>query len=81
MLLRENWPVFDPALAADEEFEIVVQINGRPRSHVMVAAGTSKEETESRALADPKIVEMTAGKKIVKVVVIPNRLVNIVMKE
>jgi leucyl-tRNA synthetase len=80
MLLRESWPVFDPALAADEEFEVVVQVNGRPRSHVMVPPGFSKEDTEARAKADPRIAEMIAGKKVIKVVVIPNKLVNVVVQ-
>ncbi|SRR5579871_81461 len=80
MLLRETWPAFDPALAADEECEVVVQVNGRPRSHILLPPDSSKEETEARAKADPKIVELTAGKKIVKVVVIPNKLVNVVVQ-
>jgi leucyl-tRNA synthetase len=80
MVLRETWPAFDPALAAAEEFEVVVQVNGRPRSHIMVPPGCSKEETEARAMADPRIAEMTADKKVIKVVVIPDKLVNVVVQ-
>ena len=80
MLLRESWPVFDPALAAAEEFEVVVQVNGRPRSHIMVPPGCSKEDTEARAKADPRIAEMIAGKRVIKVVVIPDKLVNVVVQ-
>jgi leucyl-tRNA synthetase len=80
MVLRESWPVFDPALAAAEEFEVVVQVNGRPRSHIMVPPGCSKEETEARAKADPRIAEMISGKEVIKVVVIPNKLVNVVVQ-
>ena len=71
---------FDPALAAAEEFEVVVQVNGRPRSHIMVPPGCSREDTEARAKADPRIAEMMAGKRVIKVVVIPDKLVNIVVK-
>jgi leucyl-tRNA synthetase len=80
MLLRESWPVFDPALAAAEEFEVVVQVNGRPRSHILVPPGCSKEDTEARAKADPRIAEMMAGKRVIKVVVIPDKLVNVVVQ-
>jgi leucyl-tRNA synthetase len=80
MLLRESWPVFDPALAADEEFEVVVQVNGRPRSHIMVPPGLSKEATEAQAIADPRIAELVSGKRIVKVVVVLNKLVNVVVQ-
>ena len=51
---------------------MVVQVNGRPRkSHIMVLPELSKDETEARAKADPRTIEFIAGKKIVKVVVIP----------
>ena len=79
-LLQASWPEYDPALAKEEEIEIAVQINGKVRSHLLVAADTTEEELCQRALADPKIQAATAGKQIVKVIVVPGNLVNIVVR-
>ncbi len=80
LILRACWPKYDPELAKEEEFEIVVQVNGKPRGHVTVAAGTEQKEIEQRALADPKVQPWIAGKQVVKVIVVPNKLVNIVVR-
>jgi leucyl-tRNA synthetase len=77
-LLRGPWPKFDAALAKEEEIEIPVQINGKLRSKIIVSADTPKEELEKLALADEKIKAMIAGKQIVRVIVVPGKLVNLV---
>jgi leucyl-tRNA synthetase len=64
-------------LLAEDEVEIVVQINGKMRARVKVATNTSEEIVKSVALALPKIAESIAGKEIRKVVIVPNKLVNI----
>jgi len=79
-LLKEPWPKFDPTLAKEEEIEYVVQVNGKIRARISVPAETDVKTVEQRALADAKVVEAIGGKKIVKVVVVPGKLVNIVVK-
>jgi len=78
-LAHAAWPKFVPELAAEDEVEIVVQLNGRVRGKISVEAGLSKEELEKRTLADPKIAQLLEGKRVVKVIVVPDKLVNIVV--
>jgi len=78
-LAHAAWPKFVPELAAEDEVEIVVQLNGRVRGKISVEAGLSKEELEKRTLADPKIAQLLEGKRAVKVIVVPDKLVNIVV--
>ncbi len=75
-----RFPVADENLARADELEIPIQINGKLRSRVTVAPETPKEQLEALALADAKVKEHTDGKQIIKIVVVPNRLVNIVVK-
>ena len=79
-VFRQAWPAYDPDLAKEEEIEVVLQINGKVRSRLTVAAGTPREELERLALADGRIRELTAGKQIIKVIVVPDKLVNIVVR-
>ncbi|HMK42833.1 MAG TPA: class I tRNA ligase family protein, partial [Dissulfurispiraceae bacterium] len=79
-VFEQPWPAWDAALAKDEEIELVVQVNGRLRAKIVVPAGLSEEAAREKALADPKVAEHTAGKQIVKILVVQGRLVNIVMK-
>ena len=79
-LLRAPWPKYDPALAKEDEIEIPVQINGKLRSRIVVPADAPKSVVRERALADEKINAMLAGKQIVKVIVVPGKLVNIVVR-
>jgi leucyl-tRNA synthetase len=75
-----RFPVADANLAKADELEIPIQINGKLRSRLTVAPETAKEQLEVLALADAKVREHTDGKQIVKIIVVPNRLVNIVVK-
>jgi leucyl-tRNA synthetase len=79
-LLRTPWPKYDPVLAKEEEIEIPVQINGKLRSRIVVAADASENVVRERALADEKIQAALTGKQIVKRIVIPGKLVNIVVR-
>jgi leucyl-tRNA synthetase len=79
-ILRAGWPKYDPALAKEDEIEIPVQINGKLRSLVRVPADASEEVLRAAALADEKIQAGIAGKQIVKVIVVPGKLVNIVVR-
>ena len=74
-----RFPEYRAELAKAEEIEIPVQVNGKLRSRVMASPETSNEELEKMALADEKVREHTDGKEIVKVIVVPKRLVNIVV--
>jgi len=77
-VFRQSWPQYDPEMAREDEIEIVLQVNGKLRSRLAVANGTSREELEKLALADERIRQLTEGKTIRKVIVVPNKLVNIV---
>ncbi len=79
-LLKAPWPKFDPALAAEDEIEIPVQVNGKLRGLVVVAAGASNDQVEQAALADEKVKAAIAGKQVVKKIVVPGKLVNIVVR-
>ncbi len=76
----QKWPEYDAEAAKEEEIELVIQINGKVRSKIMVAAGTPDEKLKELALADSKTAEATAGKGIKNVFVVRGRLVNIVVK-
>jgi leucyl-tRNA synthetase len=75
-----TWPQFDAALAAEEELEIPVQVNGKLRARIRVPASANDEEIRSKALAEPKVREYVEGREIVKVIIVPKKLVNIVVK-
>jgi leucyl-tRNA synthetase len=75
------WPAFDPAVASEEEITIVIQINGKVRSRISLPADEEGESIKALALAEERIVTLTAGKTIVKVVYVPKKLVNIVVSE
>jgi leucyl-tRNA synthetase len=77
-ITRQPWPSYDEALLVEAEVEIAVQINGKMRARLKVATDANEETLKVAALALPKIAEAIAGKEIRKVVIVPNRLVNIV---
>jgi leucyl-tRNA synthetase len=79
-LLKAQWPKYDSALAAEDEIEIPVQVNGKLRSVVVVAASATNDLVEQAALADAKVQAAIAGKQIVKKIVVPKKLVNIVVR-
>jgi leucyl-tRNA synthetase len=79
-LLQAPWPKFDPVLAKEDEIEIPLQINGKLRSRIVVAADASADRVYELALADGKIQAALAGKQIVKKIVVPGKLVNIVIR-
>jgi len=75
-----RWPVADPELARREELEIPIQVNGKLRSRVVVAPDVSEEDLRAAALADERVKQQIDGHDVVKVVVVPRRLVNIVIR-
>jgi leucyl-tRNA synthetase len=79
-LLKAPWPKYDAELAKEEELEIPIQINGKLRGRIKVPADTSEGFVIERALADEKVRAAIAGKKIMKKIYVPAKLVNIVAK-
>jgi leucyl-tRNA synthetase len=77
---KQTWPVHDESLLVENEVELAVQVNGKVRERLVISKEATKEEIEKAALASAKIQEATAGQTIVKVVVVPGKLVNIVAK-
>jgi leucyl-tRNA synthetase len=75
-----RWPVADPELARREELEIPIQVNGKLRSRVIAAPGVSEDELRQSALADERVQALIDGRQVVKVIVVPERLVNVVIK-
>jgi leucyl-tRNA synthetase len=75
-----RWPRYDEQLARREELEIAVQVNGKLRGRVTVSADAGEDETRAAALSDERVRAWTEGKQIVKTVVVPGRLVNVVVR-
>jgi leucyl-tRNA synthetase len=79
-LAEAGWPVYDPTVASEEQITIVVQINGKVRSRIIVPADEDVEQIKALALADEKIAAMLAGKDVLKEIYVPKKLLNIVVK-
>ncbi|MEW6426129.1 MAG: leucine--tRNA ligase, partial [Bacillota bacterium] len=75
---KQRWPGYDPAALVEEEVTIVVQVNGRVRDRIILPRDISSEEMIARVLAQPRIRQLTEGKRIKKVIPVPGKLVNIV---
>ena len=78
-LLHAAWPDFDPELAKEDQVEVVVQVNGKLRSRLAVARGADRAELERLATMDPKIAPYLEKKTVRKVIVVPDKLVNVVV--
>jgi leucyl-tRNA synthetase len=80
IVFRTAWPVADEELAREDEIEIPVQVNGKLVNVIKVAAGSDEAAIKAAALADEKVKARIAGKTVVKVIVVPGKLVNLVVK-
>jgi leucyl-tRNA synthetase len=80
ILNNAQFPAYSEELAKDDEIEVAVQVNGKLRGRVFASPDATNDELEELAFADEKVLEYTDGKEVVKVVVVPKRLVNIVVK-
>jgi leucyl-tRNA synthetase len=74
------WPKYDEAKTVDDEIEIVIQINGKVRDKLIVSSGLDKEATENAVRDSTSFQRLVDGKQVVKVVVVPGKLVNVVIK-
>jgi leucyl-tRNA synthetase len=79
-LLKAHWPKYHPELAREEEIEIPISINGKVRSHMTVPADAGEDFIRTGAQADEKVRALITGRQIVKVIAIPGKLVNIVVR-
>lgn len=79
-IINELWPVIDMQALKQDEIQIVVQVNGKLRAKITVDANAKNNEIESIALVDENVVKFVEGKNIVKTIVVPNKLVNIVAR-
>jgi leucyl-tRNA synthetase len=77
---RQKWPQYREDLTREEQIEIIIQINGRLRGKMLVDENLTEDETRDRALSDPRIAPLLVGKEILKIVVVPKKLVNIVLR-
>ena len=77
---HQPWPEWDESALQKSEVEIAVQINGKVRGRIYIPAGLTRETAEKELLENPKVQELTGGKQIVKVIFVPGRLLNIVVK-
>jgi len=79
-LAYEPWPAYDPAMIAEATVELAVQVNGKVRGRISVPADATEEQVIGAALADAGVQSAIEGKTIVKRIVVPGRLVNLVVK-
>jgi len=79
-LLRQPWPGFDPDLAREAELEVPVQVNGKLRAVVRLPLDAGNDAMQQAALAEPRVQAAIAAKQVVKVIVVPGKLINIVIK-
>jgi len=77
---RSAWPAWNAEFLVEDEVEMILQVNGKLRDKVILAKDLASEEIESIALANPKVAEFIQGKTVVKVIVVPGKLVNVVAK-
>jgi len=79
-LAYEPWPRFDPALIQEDVIEIPVQIKGKVRSRITLPAGSTAAEQEAAAKADPRVADLLADQTVIKVIVVPGKMVNFVTR-
>jgi leucyl-tRNA synthetase len=78
-VIRQPWPSYDPTLTQEEDMTIVIQINGRVRSRLTAPASISEDDLRQAVLRHERIQEWLVGKTIQRVVIVPQKLVNIVV--
>ena len=77
---QTKWPKYDAKATVLDEVEIVLQINGKVRDKIVIPANIDREAMQEAAMQQPRVQELTAGKQVVKVICVPKKLVNIVVK-
>ena len=80
-IVDSSWPVVDESALVQENVQVIAQVNGKLRSKLMVPLNSDNEAVQDLALSDEKIEKFTKDKQIIKVIVVPNKLINIVVKD
>ena len=80
LTFEQEWPSFDEKLTVENNFNLVLQVNGKVRDMIPAQIGISKDDAEKLAFSSEKVQKFVDGKEVVKVIVVPNKLVNIVVK-
>ncbi len=80
MIIDTAWPQYDESKTVDNEIEIVLQINGKVRDKLVISADATREDMEKLCMESEKVQSLTEGKQIVKVIAVPGKLVNVVVK-
>lgn len=76
----EKWPAYDPEALVTEEVTMVIQVNGKVRDRMQVPAGLPEEKIKELALKRQRVADLLAGQEVVKVIVVPDKLVNVVAR-
>lgn len=79
-IFSQPWPKWDDKKLTRDEVEIVIQLNGKIREKIMVPSGLDRAQTEEAAMKNEKVIKLLEGKTVMKVIAVPGRLVNIVVK-
>jgi leucyl-tRNA synthetase len=79
-IFLQAWPIYDEKLMQEDEVEIVVQVNGRVRERLIVAADVTEDEVRETALENAKVKIFTDGKEIKKIIFVPGKIINIVVE-
>ena len=79
-IFKQQWPKWDEKALVLDETEIVIQFNGKIKEKVMLPSGLDKAQTEEAVMKDPKVTALLEGFTVVKVIAVPGRLVNIVVR-
>lgn len=79
-LLESDWPIFDKKLVEDELIDLVIQVNGKRRSNLLVAKGLDERAAKDLAFGDHEVQRFIKGHELIRVIVVPDRLINIVVK-
>jgi leucyl-tRNA synthetase len=77
---RQEWPAFDPSLIVEAMVEVVVQVNGKVRDRIQLAPDAPEAAARVLAMASPKVAELLNGKEPARVIYVPGRLVNLVVR-
>jgi leucyl-tRNA synthetase len=80
-VVNSSWPKVDDSALIQENVQLIAQVNGKLRAKIIVPLDSEKKLVEESALSDEKVLRFTEGKRIIKVIVVPNRLINIVVKD
>ena len=80
MACQQSWPAYDESKTVAAEVTMAVQVLGKLRATIVVPMDSSEEAVVAAAMADPKVQKFTEGKKIVKTILVPNKLVNLIAK-